>query len=218
MDNRVKQVRKAIVVGATGAIGEALVKYLLASPEYDEITVYARKKCSFNSTKLVWHTTDFTALSALTLPTDYSHYFSCLGTTKKQAGSIEKQRQVDVNLQVALASKAKEADIKHCLLVSSYGANHLSKNSYLQMKGEVERSLEQLEFKQLTVVRPSLLLANRDQCRVGETLGALVLPWICKLPYLSKYRPIKVDVVAHKLMTLARSNNRRQILELDALF
>ncbi|EDQ00823.1 putative NADH dehydrogenase with NAD(P)-binding domain [Shewanella benthica KT99] len=75
-------------------------------------------------------------------------------------------------------------------MVSSSGANPSSHSAYLKMKGELEAKVIELGFQRLSIIQPSLLLGKRQDVRLGEKLGSKLLPLICRLLGLSKYRPI----------------------------
>ena len=195
--------KTALIIGATGAIGHTLTQQLLASSEFGKVITFTRREHAIKHPKLENHTIDFSKLD------DYSHLiqgdylFSCLGTTKKQAGSIAAQRVIDLDYQYKFAQMAKNNEVNHLLLVSSSGANAKSKSAYMKMKGELEQSINALNFNMLTIVQPSLLIAKRDPMRLGESIGNQLLPWLCKLPPLKQYRPIKVEQVAKKLIEYA---------------
>lgn len=88
-------------------------------------------------------------------------FFSGLGTTKATAGSIEKQRKIDLDLNYALAKAAKDQGFETYVLVSSAGANSNSMFAYLKMKGELEDKLKDLKFENLIILRPGALLGDR---------------------------------------------------------
>lgn len=195
--------RIAIVIGATGVVGKEVVACLSLSTHFDKIITLTRKQVKYSSPKVTNYVVDFNNVTELKKLLHGSHLFSCLGTTKKQAGSIEKQRIVDVNYQLKIAQLAVDNGIDNYLLVSSFGANCKSKNAYSQMKGEVEESVKKLPFKKISIFCPSLLLGKRKDIRVGETVGKYLLPMLCILPILKKYRPIQGKQVAKKMVSVA---------------
>ena len=195
---------KALVIGATGLVGNALVEELLNEPECAQVVTLSRRALNLVNDKLVQHQVDFERLAEYTALFSADLLFSCLGTTKKQAGSITAQRRVDFDYQLMAAKLANKMGVRHMLLVSSSGADAQSNNDYLKMKGELEAELEALHFERLTIVQPSLLLGKREHFRLAETLGAWILPLICKLSFLKQYRPIRGEQVAKRLVELAR--------------
>lgn len=50
---------KAIVIGATGAVGKELVKVLLSRPDYETVITFTRRPLGIDSPKLESHVIDF---------------------------------------------------------------------------------------------------------------------------------------------------------------
>lgn len=106
--------------------------------------------------------------------------------------------------QFAAAQLATKNGVEHYLPVSSSGANEKSNNAYLQMKGELEQRVLPLPFPRISVFQPSLLLGTRGDLRVGEKLASWVLPLLCPIPGLRRYRPIRGEQVAAKLVQVSQ--------------
>lgn len=94
--------------------------------------------------------------------------FSALGTTRSSAGSLEAQRKIEYGLNYALASAAKKAGVQTYVLVSAVGANPHSWTAYMQMKGQLEADMAALGFDRCVVLRPGLLLGQREKPRLTE--------------------------------------------------
>lgn len=197
----------AIVLGATGAVGSALINELENTPEITRIIAITRSPKKYGNHKIENLVIDFEQLNKSKHLINGDILFSCLGTTKKQAGSIDAQRTVDVDYQYQIAGIAKKNGIEKFCLVSSSGANAHSLSPYLKMKGELENLTKALLFRHCFIFRPSLLLANREGFRFGETVGAYLMPVLGYLPLLRKYRPIHVEQVAKKLVAVALSES-----------
>ena len=191
--------KKAVVIGATGLIGKHLVEMLAQQPEYRKVTAISRRKVEFSNPKIENIVFDFANLEQFNNVFNSDTLFSCLGTTKKQAGSVAAQRVVDVDYQLKAAELAANNGVSEYFLVSSSGANGKSKNAYLQMKGELEDKVTQLKFKRICIFQPSLLLGEREGFRFGEKLGSWILPLLCRLPLLKRYKPIYGEQVATKM-------------------
>ncbi|MCA0901363.1 NAD(P)H-binding protein [Microbulbifer agarilyticus] len=211
--------KTAIVLGATGLVGRALVERLVNSDNFAHVVTLTRRPAPHQSPKVDNHVVNFDQLEGHQSLLSGDCLFSCLGTTKKQAGSIAAQRRVDLDYQLAAAQLAAKNAVPHYLLVSSSGANAESLSAYLKMKGELEQQVLQLPFKRISILQPSLLLGARDHARAGEQFAALLLPTLCKLPGLRKYRPITGDQVASKLLALSLTPGpARQTFALDQIF
>ena len=212
----------AIVIGATGLVGRALVAQLVQSNEFERILTLTRRAVRYDSPKVQNHVVDFADLSRYRELFQGDVLFSCLGTTLKQAGSIAAQRVVDVDYQFAAAQLAAQQGVRYYVLVSSSGADANSRNAYLQMKGELEQKVSTLPFERISIVQPSLLLGERPEHRMGEQLGARLLPLICKIPGLKRYRPIRGEQVAAKMIRISQSalesGQKLEYFRLDELF
>ncbi len=195
----------AIVIGATGLVGSALVDQLFKADHIARIITLTRRPAPRNGERVENHVVDFNRLADHADLFKGDFLFSCLGTTRKQAGAIQAQRRVDLDLQFTAAQLAAAQGTGHYLLVSSSGANARSKSPYLKMKGELEDKVMDLGFKRISIFQPSLLLGNRPETRLGETMGAWVLPLVCRLPGLKRYRPIRGDQVAARMVQVSET-------------
>lgn len=209
----------AIVIGATGLVGRALVDQLADAEHIDKIITLTRSSARHSSSKVFNQVVDFDHLEDYASSFSADFLFSCLGTTLKQAGSIAVQRKVDLDYQFKAAQLAANNDVDHYLLVSSSAANDQSNNPYLKMKGELEQRIKSLPFKRISIFQPSLLLGQRADFRLGEKIGSWVMPALCVLPWLRRFRPITGEQVAAK-MVLASQQSRRSIelFRLDEMF
>jgi uncharacterized protein YbjT (DUF2867 family) len=97
--------------------------------------------------------------------------FCCLGTTRKKAGSKEAFSKVDYTYVLELAKIAAKNRANQFLLVSSMGADKDSMIFYSQVKGKIEDAIQNLEYWSVHIFRPSLLLGNRNETRMGEGLA-----------------------------------------------
>lgn len=193
----------AVVVGATGLVGQSLVSQLVQSESFERVVTITRRPLAIESPKLDQHIVDFENLVEHSSAFQGDVLFSCLGTTKKQAGSIAAQYKVDVEYQYNAIELANKNNTPHLCLVSSSGARSASSSAYLKMKGELEEKVKKLPFERVSIFQPSLLLGSRPESRIAEKLGAIVLPSICKLPGLKRYCPIKGDQVAKKMLQVS---------------
>lgn len=211
--------KKAIVLGATGLVGSHLVNLLSNAVHIKSVVAITRRQVHYPSDKIQNQVVDFNRLTDFQEAFQGDYFFSCLGTTRKQAGSISAQRKVDLDYQLAAARLALDNGVSDYFLVSSSGANSSSISPYLKMKGELEDAVSELPFKQLSILQPSLLLGERSDARTAESLGSLVLPALCKLPGLQRYRPIEAWQVASKMVEISsQPSTGFQTLSLDQVF
>lgn len=211
--------KTAIVLGATGLVGRTLVDQLAEADHIEKIITLTRQAADHPSSKVSNHVVDFNQLDKYVSLFQGDLLFSCLGTTLRQAGSIEAQRQVDVDYQFKAAQIAASNGVRHYLLVSSSGANASSNNAYLKMKGELEQQVQLLPFSRISLFQPSLLVGERTEPRFGETIGSWLLPILCLIPGLRRFRPIKAEQVAAKLVHVsAQKVQGIEWFKLDELF
>lgn len=129
-----------------------------------------------------------------------------LGTTWKRAGKNEAAfRAVDQQLVLETARAAVAAGVENMVAISSVGADPLSRNFYLRVKGETERDLLKVGFKRIDILRPGLLRGSRpEELRAGEGLARLAAPLID--PFLGgkwrAYRSIPARIVAEGALEL----------------
>ncbi len=214
---RKMKMRSAIVVGGTGLVGSNLVKLLCNSEEYISVTVIARRKLEFEHPKLTVKIRSLHELEEKDI--EFAHeIFCCLGTTIKKAGSRAEFEKVDVEYPLQMASLAKKCGIMHFIIISAMGANEKSQIYYNRVKGKVEKELKALELPQLSIIRPSLLVGERNEFRLGEKLGE----WVLKLlnPLLSgplkKYRSIEASQVASAMKVIALYGKKLPVMIYDS--
>ena len=135
----------------------------------------------------------------------YSHAFSCLGTTLKKAGSKQNFYNVDYEMNAHFADLFETTDT-HYLLISAMGANAQSKIFYNKVKGELENHIHSLNLKYVSILRPSLLLGERQEQRTLEDMTQKLYRKFSHLvPNTFKYKPVTAEQVAHTMVDAART-------------
>jgi len=202
--------KKAILIGATGLIGANLLEKLLASSNYTEVLVIARKKININNPKLKQLTINLDEMHLHTDEITGDDVFCCLGTTVKKTPNLELYKKIDYQYPLDLADIALKNGAKTYHLVSSVGADAKSKIFYTRTKGEVERALQAIPFQSLNIYRPSLLDGNRNEGRKGENVMIVVMRMINPILVggLRKYRSIKIEKVAAAMINQAGKESK----------
>jgi len=203
MNDVVATPRTALLAGATGLLGSALLPMLLAGKQYCSVHVLLRRAAPDikASAKLKVHQVDFARLPAA-FPT-VDDVFIALGTTIKVAGSEGAFRQVDFEFVVNTARAARAAGARRLAVVSALGADAESRVFYNRVKGEMQAAIAQLGYESVVIAQPSLLLGDRaalgQPARGGEILAARLLgPLGWMLP--KGVRPIPARAVASALL------------------
>lgn len=192
---------KAIVIGATGAVGKDLVEELLSRREYEKIITFTRRPLDIKSEKIESYIIDFDR------PSDWAHLvkgdvlFSSLGTSLKQAGSKEAQYRIDHDYQLSFAKAARENGVPHMVLVSSLGADQSSSFFYMKLKGLIERDVESLQFPQLSILRPPSLIRKHAK-RPAETVSVKLFQLANALGLFKTMAPVPTEAVARKMADL----------------
>lgn len=188
----------AVVVGATGLVGKALLAEL--TRQGVATTALARRA---GPEPVTWRVTDLATLRADDLPAGATAAFCALGTTIKAAGSQDAFRAVDHGLVLMFARACAAAGIGTFVVVSAAGANPSSRVFYSRVKGDMERDLRGLGFASLTILRPGLLLGERGERRPWERLAIQVTRALRPL-LPGAARGVRADAVARALVASAR--------------
>jgi uncharacterized protein YbjT (DUF2867 family) len=195
--------KTAIIIGATGLVGGALLDQLLADNNYDKVRIFVRRSTEKQHPKLVEHVIDFAAVDAWRDQVQGDVLFSALGTTRKQAGSIDAQRIVDYDYQLQFAKIAAANGVPNYVLISSVGADAHAGNAYFKMKGELDRDVQKLGFPNVQILRPGPLEGVRPQPRSGEALSLRVIKFFNAIGWFKKYEPVTGEQVAHVMRKVA---------------
>nr|WP_294897412.1 NAD(P)H-binding protein [uncultured Pedobacter sp.] len=201
---------KAILLGASGLIGSHLLKLLLDSPGYGEITVYVRKVLPINHDKLKQIVTDFKDLKELDNGVLGSIVFCCLGSTKSKTPNLKDYRKVDVDIPLYFAEQALKNNARQYHLVSAIGANAKSSNFYSKMKGQIEGAIKALNYETTHIYQPSFLRGDRKENRPIEKflLPIMRLVDLALVGPLKKYQSIDAEDVAKAMFNESIKNKR----------
>lgn len=201
--------KTALLIGSTGLIGSQLLQLLLESDHYSTVITFVKRDFGIHHPKLKQHIIDFDNPESSRDFVQGDDFFCTIGTTINKAKSKEAFRKVDFEYPKQFAKIAIENNIKQFLLVSSLGADYNSSNFYLKTKGEIENFLKASTIKNVSVLRPSLLLGNRSEFRLGEKVGTFFMKAFSFLLVgsLKKYKPIESKTVAKALFEIAQQNN-----------
>ena len=191
--------RRALLTGASGLVGSALLRMLLAGDAYQRISVLARREVALTDYRLSVRVVDFERIAQLEDFPAVDDVYCCLGSTIKAAGSKAAFRRVDLDYVAELARCARRAGATRLAVVSAMGADSRSSVFYSRVKGDMETVVRALDYESVTIVRPSLLAGERVERRPGERVAlAIAQPLSVLMP--RRYRPIRASAVARALL------------------
>ncbi|MDW5266119.1 MULTISPECIES: NAD-dependent dehydratase [Acidobacteriaceae] len=197
---------KLLLLGATGLVGSRTLELALSNHAFSAVIAPTRKPL-VPSERLVNPTTSHLEELIPNLMSNEPDAVICtLGTTQAKAGSKEAFRYVDYELPMLFGKAAHSAGIETCALVSAMGASPNSRSFYYRTKGEVERDIQQIGFRSLTICRPSLIAGKRNESRAAEGAALTLLRILA--PVLPKKLHVNpAEVIASSLLqavTVAR--------------
>ena len=201
---------KLLLLGATGLVGDRALKLALASDAFSEVIAPTRTPLAPRA-KLVNPVVSRLEDLASHLATYQPDAVICaLGTTIAKAGSKEAFRHVDYDLPLTFANAARAAGIGTFAIVTFMGASADSRFFYGRTKGEVERDIQKIGLRSLTICKPNFIAGKRNEARPLE--GAMIALLRLLAPILpKKYRVNPADAIAIALLdavTIARPGYR----------
>ena len=207
--------KTALVFGSSGLVGGHLLNQLIEIDNYNKIKIFVRSEPKNHNPKIEIIKTDFNNLENHKEDIKGDDCFFCIGTTKQNSPDKNEYRRVELDSPKKIAQIAKSNSVNSFVFVSSGYADPKSSGDYLKFKGEVEEELKRLNFPKLGIMRPSFLLGDRKEKRVGEKIGIFVFKLLSPLFLgpLKKMKPIHSETVAKAMIKIANENLRKTIFE-----
>ena len=198
--------KTALVFGSSGLVGGHLLNQLIENDDYNKIKIFVRSEPEINDPKVEIIKTDFNNLENHKEDIKGDDCFFCIGTTKQNSPDKSEYRRVELDVPKQIAQIAKSNLVNSFVFVSSGYADPKSSGDYLKFKGEVEEELKRLNFPKLGIMRPSFLLGDRKEKRVGEKIGIFVFKLLSPLFLgpLKKMKPIHSATVAKAMISYCK--------------
>lgn len=200
--------KTALVVGATGVVGSALVRQLCEMrPDYGRVLAWTRRPLHYSHPKLfVEEEVDFDRMDKMP-PERVQDIYCTLGTTLKQAGSEEEFLHVDVGYPRLLAKWGRKAGAQCFVLLSAPWADTQSRSFYLRAKGMAEDAVRGARFRSFIIVRSPLIDGQREDFRPAELLGISLFQLFGNvLPQqLEKWRPMSGGAIASAILSVTQN-------------
>ena len=192
--------------GGTGLIGTFLKEEMVKDSFFKKINFVTRKLFKSNHRKITNHIIDFSNYEEISNTIKNSDFvFSAIGTTQSKVNwNKDEYRKIDYDINSNIALACKKFKVKNFSLVSTAGAKYKSDNFYLNLKGEIEKNIISMNLLSTSIYRPSLLLGNRKDRRIGEKIAQFLMP---KFSFLMPeiYKPIKAKNVAISMINVSKS-------------
>ena len=207
--------KTALVFGSTGLVGGHLLDQLIKNENYNKIKVFVRSEIIINDLKVEIVKTDFNNMEKHKEEMTGDHCYFCIGTTKQNSPDKDEYRRVELDLPKQIAQITKSNSVNSFVFVSSGYADPNSSGDYLKFKGLVEEELKRLSFNKLGIMRPSFLIGDRKEKRLGEKLGIFVFKLLSPLFLgpLKKMKPIQSEKVAKAMIKISNGDFKQQVFE-----
>ena len=207
--------KTALVFGSSGLVGGHLVNQLILNSNYSKIKIFVRSKIELINPKIEIIETDFNDLEKYRNDITGEDCFFCIGTTRKNSPNKNEYERIELNIPIQIAQIAKSNSIKSFFFVLSCYTDPKSSGDYLKFKGLVEQEIKNQNFDKIGIMRPSFLLGNRKEKRIGEKFGIILFKFLTPILVgpLRKMRPIRAEIVAKAMVKLANENINQSIFE-----
>ncbi len=211
--------KTALLFGASGLVGNHLLNQLISNNNYSKIKLFVRSSIDISDPKIEIIQTDFNNLENHKEDIKGDDCFFCIGTTKKNSPDKNEYKRVELEVPKQIAQIAKSNSVNSFVFISSGYADPKSSGDYLRFKGEVEEELKRLNFSKLGIMRPSFLLGDRKEKRIGEKIGIFVFKLLSPLFLgpLKKMKPIHSATVAKAMITITQNKVSKTIFESDEI-
>jgi len=207
--------KTALLFGSSGLVGSHLFNQLIKDTNYAKIKLFVRSVPEINDPKVEIIKTDFNNLQNHKEDIIGDDCLVCIGTTKQNSPDKDEYRRVELDIPKEIAKIAKSNLVNSFIFVSSLYSNPKGLGDYVRFKGLVEEELKRLNFPKLGIMRPSFLMGNRKEKRVGEKIGIFVFKILSPLLLgsLKKMRPIHAETVAKAMLTVVQNDFQQIIFE-----
>ena len=204
--------KTVLLAGASGLVGGKIFKEL----ENNNVKIISLARNKFHSDSDVEEIIcDFNQIDALNSKIILDEVYIAIGKQLKLYELLYLRKseragfkKVDFDFIKSVALFAKKNGAKSIGIVSAIGANHKSRNTYLKIKGEIEKEIISIGFQKIVIARPSHLLGKRKYEKllisifekITNVVGYLMIG-----PF-SKFRNISASKVANSLVSKMNSD------------
>jgi len=203
--------KAAIVLGASGSVGDALIKELIRNGSFNPIVTLVRRSRGGDVREKLVPKMDPASLKAATLEVIRELQGDIVGLSVLGVGAgtakltIDEHRAVDVELNAAFAAALRESGrVKHLAFMSAVGADPKAKTTgsgaagmarYARVKGEAEESVKKSGPEVVSIFRPAMIIGSKHTPKLLEKL----LP-IFSVVTPAKFKSITVEQIAKAMV------------------
>ncbi len=193
-----------MLAGATGLVGGHCLQFLQEADFCKQINVLTRKpvECIDSCSKARQFLVDFSTPATLEPAARCDTVVCALGTTIKKAGTKEAFYKVDYTYCLEAARAGVAGGANHLLVITAMGASPRSSVYYNRVKGELEQAAMELGYKCVSLFRPSLILGDRPEKRMGEEVGKF-FSQMFRFAIPAKYKAIQAADIARAIVRQA---------------
>lgn len=204
---------RAGIAGASGLVGSKLLGLLQNDPHCEAIEIFARRPYEGEDRrKITEHLGDLLTEEYYQSLPACDYLFIAVGTTRAKSPDLSVYREVDLGIPLKMARYAERVGVQTILSVSSLGASKDSNNFYLRTKGQMERGLQKSKVPLVHLIRPSIILGDRQELRPAEALARFFFKHLSFL-IPAKYRGNSASDIAAALLVLAQTAESPQCVE-----
>lgn len=207
--------KAAIILGASGSVGQALLAEIVRSAQFSRVIVMTRRPLGLQFgaavEERVVSNMDPRRLTEAVVDTLTEHGadavgFSVLGVGAGTAKlSLEEHRAIDVDLNAAFARGLKDSGrVHHLAFMSAVGANIQARTTgsgapgmarYSRVKGEAEAAVVAQGPAVVSIFRPAMIIGSRHTPRLLAAMLSLLAPLTP-----AKLRPIRTTEIAQAMV------------------
>lgn len=200
-----------VMLGASGAVGIETMQTLLKMPEVERLTLLGRTPISgITANSVHQHKIDiFNAHSYADLLEGHDTAICTLGVGEPSKMGKEEFIKIDKTAVLDFAKACKKAGVAHFQLLASVGIDAKSASLYLRTKGELVEELTVLNFEQLSIFQPAMILTPTNRYGFTQAVALFITPFLNPLFFGSwrKYRGIPVKVLGKAIALNALNKN-----------
>ena len=213
---------KAIVLGATGMVGEGVLHVCLHHPNVESVLVIGRRSCGLTHPKLkeIVHNDFFNYSSIEPQLQGYNACYFCLGVTSVGKKEDEYTHLTyDLTMAAARTLSGINRDMTFCY-VSGAGTDGTEQGRLMwaRVKGKTENDLRKLPFKAAYAFRPGFIKpikglknaygASKALGTIYPVLRALLPKFVCTLEDLG-LAMVNVTLAGFPMPTLENTDIER---------